>query len=88
MAINKRELELNLKEDEEQQGETKTGSRDNANRILKILRSKEVKLYKGFTDEAEAYIKHVVKILEEGSLSRNLTKRLHSELKVKQAALF
>ncbi len=81
LAINKRELELNLQEDEEQQEETKTGSRDNANRILKMLRSKEVRLYKGFTDEAETYIKQVVKILEEGSLSKNLTKRLYAELK-------
>ncbi|MEK6616837.1 MAG: helicase-related protein, partial [Bacteroidota bacterium] len=78
---NKTELEHNLLEVEEQQVETKVGSRDNANRILKILRAKEIRLYKGFTEEAEQYIKQVIKILDEGSLSKNLTKRVYNELK-------
>ncbi len=78
---NKIELEHNLQEAEEQQVETKVGSRDNAHRILKILRAKEIRLYKGFTEEADQYIKQVIKILDEGSLSKNLTKRVYNELK-------
>ena len=78
---NKTELEHNLQETEEQQVETKVGSRDNAHRILKILWAKEIRLYKGFTEEADQYIKQVIKILDEGSVSKNLTKRVYSELK-------
>ena len=81
LESNKKELEHNLQEAEEQQVETKVGSRDNAHRILKILRAKEIRLYKGFTEEAEQYIKQVIKILDEGSLSKNLTKRVYNELK-------
>jgi hypothetical protein len=78
---NKHEMDQNLQESEEQQIEAKAGSRDNAHRILKILRAKEIRLYKGFTEEAEQFIKAVIKILEEGSLSKNLTKRVYNELK-------
>ncbi len=78
---NKKQMEQNLQEAEEQQEEVKAGSRDNAHRILKVLKSKEVRLYKGFTEEAEQYIKQVIKIIEEGSLSKNLTKRVYNELK-------
>jgi len=84
---NKTEMEHNLQEAEEQQTETKAGSRDNAHRILKILRAKEIRLYKGFTEEADQYIKQVIKLLEEGSLSKNLTKRVYGELKNEIAPL-
>lgn len=78
---NKQQMELNLQESGEQQEEVKAGSRDNAHRILKVLKSKEVRLYKGFTEEADQFIKDVIKIIEEGSLPKNLTKRVYNELK-------
>jgi len=45
------------------------------------LKSKEVRYYKGFTEEAEQFIKQVIKVLEEGVLSKNLTRRVYNELK-------
>jgi len=78
---NKQQMEQNLQETEEQQEEVKVGSRDNAHRILKVLKSKEVRYYKGFTEEAEQFIKQVIKVLEEGVLSKNLTRRVYNELK-------
>lgn len=78
---NKHQMEQNLQESEEQQEEVKAGSHDNAHRILKVLKSKEVRLYKGFTEEAEQFIREVINIIEEGSLSKNLTKRVYNELK-------
>jgi superfamily II DNA/RNA helicase len=80
LELNKKELDLNLGEAEEIQEETKVGGRDNAHRILKMLRSKEIRQYKGFTEDADQYIKKVIKLLEEGVLSKNLTKRLFAEL--------
>ncbi len=81
LEINKKEMENNLRETEEQQEEVRGGSRDYSHRIQKILKSKEIRLYKGFTEEAEQFIKQVLILLEEGVLSKNLTKRVYNELK-------
>ena len=78
---NKKQMEVDLQEVEEQAEEVRGGSKDNAIRVLKILKSKELRLYKGFTEDADQFIKDVIKLLEEGSLSKNLTKRIFSELK-------
>jgi hypothetical protein len=74
-------MERNLQESDEIQEEVRSGGRDNAHRILKILKSKEIRLYKGFTEEADQFIKQVIKILEEGAVSKNLAKRVYNELK-------
>jgi superfamily II DNA/RNA helicase len=78
---NKQQMERNLQESDEIQEEVRSGGRDNAHRILKILKSKEIRLYKGFTEEADQFIKQVIKILEEGAVSKNLAKRVYNELK-------
>ncbi len=71
---NKLQLESDLLEVEEQAEEVRGGSKDNAIRILKILKSKEIRTYKGFTEEADQFVRDVIRLLEEGSLSKNLTK--------------
>lgn len=77
---NKNEMEINLQESENIQEEVKAGSKDNAHKIMKILKSKEVKRYKGFTEENDMFIKQVIDALEEGVFAKNLTKRVYAEL--------
>ena len=57
--------------------ETKSrGGRDTATQVLRILKSNEIKHFKGFTDEDELYIRKVIKLLEEGGLPKQTTKTL------------
>jgi rubrerythrin len=81
LAQNKKQMEADLQDVEIQVEDVRGGGKDNAIRVLKILKSKEVRMYKGFTEDAEQFIKDVIKLLEEGSLAKNLTKRIFTELK-------
>jgi len=80
LSKNKTELINNLTEEEIQETISRKG-RDNAVRILKILKSKEVRKYSGFTDVDENYMKSVVKLLEDGVLPKSVTKRIFNEIK-------
>lgn len=61
------------------------GGRDSATSVLHILKSAEMKKFKGFTDEDELYIEKVIALIEEGGLpkqtARTLLKALNEELK-------
>ena len=66
--------------------ETKSkGGSDTASKVLRILKSNEIKHFKGFTDDDELYIRKVIKLLEEGGIpkqtTKTLIKRLNDELK-------
>lgn len=59
----------------EYEAETTTrGGRDNVTRILRILRSKQMKHYQGFTEDDDFYVKKVIKLLEDGALPKQTTK--------------
>ena len=77
---NKTELVNNLTEEEIKETTAHKG-RDNAVRILKVLKSKEIRKYNGFTDIDEDYIKTVIKLLEDGVLPKSVTKRIFNEIK-------
>jgi superfamily II DNA/RNA helicase len=77
---NKTELINNLTEEEIQEAISHRG-RDNAIRILKILKSKEIRNYSGFTEIDDEYIKSVIKLLEDGVLPKSVTKRIFGEIK-------
>jgi superfamily II DNA/RNA helicase len=64
--------ELNEVDDEEY--EVKTGGRDNAAMLVKILKSKEIKGFKGFIEDDEEYIKKLIKELESGSIPKKRIK--------------
>lgn len=71
---NKKEFELATIE--ELQEIQLRGGRDSATQVAKILRSRQIKHFKGFTDDDELYIKDVIKLLEEGGLPKQTTKTL------------
>lgn len=82
LAMNKQAF-VETTTEEAQEVQSKKG-RDSLVQIVKILRSKEIKYFKGYTDEDEAYINSVIRILEEGALpkrtAKDLLKLLNKEL--------
>ncbi len=76
---NKRQLDADLIQDETPAGNR--GGRDNASKILKIIRSKEIKNYQGFTDIDEAFLKKTEKLITEGGLPKKTAKNVFASLK-------
>lgn len=48
--------------------------------MLRILKSNQVKHFKGYTEEDELYIKRVMNLIEEGALPKQTAKTLVKEL--------
>jgi superfamily II DNA/RNA helicase len=59
---------------------TTRGGRDNVTKILRILRSKQIKNYQGFTEDDDHYIQKVIKLLEDGALPKQTTKNVAQAL--------
>jgi len=81
LADNKAKIDADLSDDIIEQEPAKRGGRDNAVRILKILNSKEIRRYNGFTDIDDKYLKKVRKLLEEGGMPKKTAKTIFNELK-------
>lgn len=60
--------------------EKRKGGADNTQKILRILKSNQVRLYKGFVEEDEDYLRLIIRLLEEGAFPSTLLKRLKNEL--------
>ena len=61
--------------EEAQEVKAKKG-RDTSTQLLNILKAREVKDFKGYTEEDELYLRRVSSLLEEGALPKSTTKRL------------
>jgi superfamily II DNA/RNA helicase len=59
---------------------TMRGGRDSATKILRILKSNQVRKYAGFTEDDEQYIKDVIRLISEGGLPKFTLKTLVKEL--------
>lgn len=61
------------------------GGRDSATQVVRILKTNEIRHFKGYTEDDELYLKQVIKELEEGGLpkqtSKTLARKLQNELK-------
>jgi superfamily II DNA/RNA helicase len=65
----------------EEMPETKTkGGRDSASFVLKILKSNQIKHFKGYTEDDELYIRKVMGLIEDGGLPKQTAKTLVKEL--------
>lgn len=53
---------------------------DASTQLLNILKTREVKNFKGYTEEDELYLRNVMARLEEGALPKSTTKRLLNRL--------
>jgi superfamily II DNA/RNA helicase len=59
----------------------KKRGRDNTTTLVRILTSKQVKRFKGFTEDQEKYIHDTVRLLQEGRLPKHTVKVLLQEIK-------
>lgn len=80
LEINKQAFEINLEEETIEESTSAKG-RDNAIRILKILKSREMRQYQGFTELDDQYIQAVINLLEQGAVPKATTKRIFGEIK-------
>ncbi len=60
--------------------DTPAASRDHSAKLLRRLKSKDMRHFKGLTDEDEEYIRAVIRLLEDGALPRPTTKKLMTAL--------
>lgn len=60
--------------------ESPASSRDHSAKLLRRLKSKDVRHFKGFTDDDEEFIRSVIRLLEDGALPRPTTKKLMAAL--------
>jgi len=65
---------------EEDEFSTKRGSRDNAARLSKILRAKQVRNFKGFTEDDEDYVAQVISELDAGGIPKKISQRIFSKV--------
>ena len=56
------------------------GGRDSASFVLKILKSNQIKHFKGYTEDDELYIRKVLNLIEEGGLPKQTAKTLIKDL--------
>lgn len=56
-------------------------SRGNDSYILKRLKAKEIKRCKAFTDDDEVFVQHVMRLLDDGALPKQTTKKVADALK-------
>lgn len=75
LLANNKQAFVEATTEEAQEVQSKRG-RDSAVQVVRILRSKEVKNFKGFTDEDEYYLQSVIKLLDEGGLPKRTAKEL------------
>ena len=66
---------------DESDAATSGGSRTNDAYILHRLKAKEVKHFRGFTDDDEEFLADVIRLLEDGALPKPTTKKVAAALK-------
>lgn len=79
-------LEKNLEmlkmvnENEEEEFSSKRGGADNAARLSKLLSAREIRNYKGFTDEDEIYITQVIDELNSAGIPKKIAQKIYKEI--------
>ena len=71
--------EINEYEDDEIS--SRRGGNDNSIRLSKILNAREIKKYKGFTEDDEEYIKKVIQELDSGAIPKKISQKIYLKIK-------
>ncbi|NLG96506.1 MAG: NgoFVII family restriction endonuclease [Chloroflexi bacterium] len=71
------ELQLSPVETENSRG---GGGRTNEQYVMRRLKAREIRTYRGYTDEDEDFIRQVIKALEDGVVPRNTSKKIKQKL--------
>jgi len=74
------EMLKKIDEIEEDEFSSKRGSGDNAARLSKILNAKDIKNYKGFTDDNELYIQSIINELNSGGIPKKVTQKIYKKV--------
>ncbi len=74
------EMLTKVTEDEEEEFSSKRGSRDNAARLSKMLKAKEVNNFSGFTEDDETYISRVIRELDAGGIPKKLSQKIYERI--------
>lgn len=69
-----------ITEYEEEEFSSKKRGLDNSARLSKILKSKEIKNYKGFTDDDEVYLTRIIFELDAGGFPKGLSKKIFAKI--------
>lgn len=69
-----------ITEQEEEDFSSRRGSRDNAARLSKILQSKEVRNFTGFTEDDETYIERIIDELDAGGIPKKLSQKIYAKI--------
>ena len=80
---NKYKISSDLIEDDIEVSATRRGSRNNANKILAILKSSEMRRYSGFSDFDKEYLEKVRQLIEEGAMPKKTAKTIFFKIKDK-----
>lgn len=75
---NKKEFEIATTE-ELMEEDARTG-RDNAMKVLRVLRLSEIRKFKGFTEEDDVFLQRVIDELAQGGIPKQTTKKLSQSL--------
>ena len=75
LSLNKAMLNKSLEQAEEEVGK-QTGGQSIFTRLRRLLSSKEIKNYKGYTDEQEEYLRKVIMEIDNGGLSKGKAKEI------------
>jgi hypothetical protein len=65
---------------EEEEFSTKRGSKDNAARLSKMLKAKQVRNFQGFTEDDEEYISNVISELDAGGIPKKISQRIYAKV--------
>jgi superfamily II DNA or RNA helicase len=65
---------------EEEEFSTKRGSKDNAARLSKMLKAKQVRNFQGFTEDDEDYISNVISELDAGGIPKKISQRIYAKV--------
>ncbi len=74
------EMLKNVGENEEEEFSSKRGSRDNAARLHKLLSAKEIRNFKGFTEDDESYIRQVIEELNTGGIPKKISQTIYNKI--------
>ena len=65
---------------EEEEFSTKRGSRDNAARLSKFLKAKQIRRYSGYTDIDEDYLSQVIAELDSGGIPKKISANVYKAI--------
>ena len=65
---------------EEEDFSSKRGSRDNAARLSKILKAKEINYFQGFTEDDKVYIARIIGELDAGGVPKKLSQKIYKKI--------